>query len=215
MKKITFGSLFALAVCFGFGCDNKGGGSDNYSTSTEEIGSGEGDEIAGTDNDAAQAADSAEMTTGAPATFVYVSDSNFVAKATSGGILEVQLGQAATTKGSSAEVKKFGKKMVEDHSKANAELKEIARKKGWPAEQRMAVEEKTDYNRISGLSGNDFDREYMSKMVSDHEKTIAMFEQATQKATDPDLKAFASKTLPNLRMHLDMARENNNKLQGM
>ena len=215
MKKITFSILFGLAVCFGFGCDKKGGG-DNYSTPTEKIGSGEGDEvIADADSDAGKNTDSAEITTGAPATYVYVSDAEFVSEAASGGMLEVELGKVASKKGTAAEVKKFGDHMVTDHTKANTELKSLAGKKNWTLPTKMNAEHQAAFDRISKLSGKDFDREYMNQMVMDHEKTVAMFEQATQKATDTDLKAFTSKALPTLRMHLDMARENNNKVKGI
>ena len=217
MKKVTSSILIALAVCLGFSCDNKGGG-DNYSTPTEEIGSGEGDEISvggETDAEAARASDSAEISTGAPATYVYISDQDFVTMAASGGMLEVELGKVAEQKGNAADVKKFGQHMVTDHTKANNELKTLAGKKKWTVPASMNAEHQAAYDRISKMTGQDFDREYMSQMVMDHEKTVAMFEKANQKAQDTDLKAFASKTLPTLRMHLDMARENNNKIQGM
>lgn len=215
MKRITFSAFFAVAICFGFGCDNKGG--DNYSTSTEKVGSGEGDEIAtsSTDSEAIQSADSAEMTTGAPTTPPYASDADFVAEAGSGGMLEVALGKVATQKASNAEVKKFGQHMVDDHSKANTELKSLAGKKKWTIPAKMNAEHQATYDRLSKLSGKEFDKEYMAEMITDHETDVALFDQATQKAQDTDLKAFASKTLPTLRMHLDMARETNNKVSAM
>ena len=216
MKKITINALLGLALCVGLGCDNKGGGSDNYSTSTEKIGSGEGDEIAtGTDEtETDNATDSAEISTGAPVTYAYTSDADFVAMAASGGMLEVELGKVAAQKGNAAEVKKFGQHMVTDHTKANTELKTLADKKKMTVPAKMNAEHQSAFDRISKLSGAEFDKEYMNQMVMDHEKTVAMFEQANQKAADTDLKAFASKTLPALRMHLDMARENNNKVKG-
>src|SRR5688500_14725755 len=138
MKKITFSFLFGLAVCFGSGCDNKGGGSDNYSTSTEKVGSGEGDEITtGNETEAGETTDSAEISTGAPVTYAYASDAEFVTAAASGGMLEVELGKVASQKGAAAEVKKFGDHMVTDHSKANTELKSLAGKKNWTIPAKM------------------------------------------------------------------------------
>ena len=212
MKKFTFNFLFGLAVCLGFSCDKKG--SDNYSTSTEKVGSGEGDEIINNnDSDAVRTADSAEISTGAPTTPVYASDAEFVTAAASGGMLEVGLGKVAAQYGAAAEVKEFGHHMVTDHTKAINELKSLADNKKWILPTQMNAEHQATFDRISKLSGKDLDREYMKQMVTDHEKTISMFEQANQKATDTDLKAFASKALPTLRMHLDMARESNNKVK--
>lgn len=216
MRKVTFSVLMALAVGFGSGCDNKGGG-DNYSTTTEKVGSGEGDELAvgsDADSESVRNTDSAEISTGAPATVAYSSDPDFVAMAASGGMLEVELGKVAAQKGAAAEVKKFGQHMVTDHTKANNELKALADKKKISVPAYMSADHKATFDRVSGLSGKDFDREYMAQMVTDHEKTVSLFEQANQQAQDADLKAFASKTLPALRMHLDMARENNNKVTG-
>ena len=215
MRKVLFYSLIGLAIGAA-GCDNKGGGSDNYSTTTEKTGSGEGDEvIVSNETEAEKVTDSAEISTGAPVTYVYVTDAEFVTAAASGGMLELELGKVASQKASAAEVKKFGDHMVTDHTKANNELKSLAGKKKWILPTKMSALHQASFDRISKLTGEDFDKEYMAQMVMDHEKTVAMFEQANQKAIDTDLKSFASKTLPSLRMHLDMARENNNKVKAM
>ena len=130
-------------------------------------------------------------------------------------MLEVKLGKVAAQGGESAEVKKFGDHMVTDHTKALHELNALADKKNWTFPIKMNAGHQAAYDRISKLSGKDFDREYMNRMEKDHEKTVALFELANQKATDTELKSFASKTLPTLRMHLDMARESNNKVKGI
>jgi putative membrane protein len=217
MKKIVYCSLMALAVCFGSSCENKGGG-DNYSTSTEKVGSGEGDELntEPADNASVQteaSTDSTQITTGNPPIPTYTSDADFVATAASGGLMEVELGKIAAQKGASAEVKKFGQHMVDDHSKANTELKQLAAKKKWNVPAKMNAENQATYDRLSKMNGKDFDRDYMAEMVKDHTVDVGLFEQATRKAKDADLKAFASKTTPTLRNHLDMAREINAKTQ--
>jgi putative membrane protein len=222
MRKFTFSAVLALAIGLGFGCEKKRTGDDNanYSTTTEKMGSGEGDELTTepadkTTTDLETSTDSAEITTGAPPTPTYTSDADFVAKAASGGMLEVELGKIAAQKASNADVKKFGQHMVDDHSKANTELKSLAGKKKWTFPVKMKMEHQIAYDKISKLSGAAFDRDYMAQMVLDHTSTVAEFEQATQKATDADLKAFASKTTPTLRMHLDMARQTNDKVKDM
>lgn len=218
MKKITCYAFLAFAVCVGSACDNKGGGGDNYSTPTEKIGSGQGDEITTEPADNADVqtnvpADSTQITTGNPSIPTYTSDTDFVSMAASSGLMEVELGKVAAQKGASPEVKKFGQHMVDDHSKANAELKQLATKKKWTLPTKMNAEHQAAFDQLSKMSGKDFDRDYMAQMVKAHMMDVGMFEQATKQATDADLKALASKTTPTLRMHLDMARELNSKTQ--
>jgi putative membrane protein len=222
MKRIAFSAFIALAIGLGFSCEKKRTENDNpnYSTATEKIGSGEGDELGTKPEDNATtdletSTDSAEITTGAPPTPVYTSDADFVARAASGGMLEVELGKVAAQKATNADIKKFGQHMVDDHSKANTELKTLAGKKKWTLPAKMNEEHQAAYDRVTKMTGAAFDRDYMAQMVNDHTTTVGEFEQATQKATDADLKAFASKTTPTLRMHLDMARQTNDKVKNM
>ena len=93
--------------------------------------------------------------------------------------------------------------MVTDHSKANDELKALAKKKNWtlPAEPDSST--KSTLDSLKSKTGADFDKEYVSEMVDDHEKDVKAFQDKAQNATDPDLKAFAAKTLPTLQKHLD------------
>src|SRR5262249_46404417 len=140
------------------------------------------------------------------------SDSSFLRKAAEGGIAEVALGNLAREKASDPAVKEFPRKMIDDHSKANIELKKLANQKrvDLPAEADPNTQKELD--RLSKLSGIDFDRAYMKLMVSDHQKDVAEFNKQMQSATDPDVKAFVEKTLPTLQQHLQMARENDSKV---
>lgn len=133
-------------------------------------------------------------------------DKNFVEEATEGGAKEVQLGQLATEKASSDQVKKFGKHMVEDHSKANNELMQIVRGKDVRVEGEAEAKEKKAMEKLRNASGAEFDRKYMQQMVKDHEKQVKLFEKEAKDGKDPQLKAFAEKQLPTLREHLKMAR---------
>src|SRR5688572_20555565 len=128
MRKITLNAALAFAVCLVSACENKReGGGDNYSTPTEKIGSGEGDEISTDERSADENVgmetpqDTTSIVTGKPGVPLYTSDAEFVAMTASGGMLEVELGKIAAQKASNAEVKKFGQHMVTDHSKANDE----------------------------------------------------------------------------------------------
>ncbi len=140
-------------------------------------------------------------------------DSTFATKAAQGGLAEVQMGQLATQKAENADVKSFGQQMVDDHTKANDEFKDIASKKGVTLPTSMNAKDQATYDRLSKLSGAAFDRAYMADMVRDHRADIAEFEREANSGSDPDIKGFASKTLPTLRHHLEMAESANGKLK--
>jgi putative membrane protein len=164
------------------------------------------------------------------------SDKKFIMEAAHGGMMEVELGKLAVDKASSPDVKQFAQRMVDDHSKANDELMQLASQKGITlsnadhqammsnadsgtnstnssdkAHQAM-MKGQAMKDKLSNLSGADFDREYMSMMVKDHTKDVKEFEDASTKAKDADLKSWAAKTLPTLREHLQMARDVNGKV---
>ncbi|HEX2960926.1 MAG TPA: DUF4142 domain-containing protein [Ignavibacteriales bacterium] len=136
----------------------------------------------------------------------------FVSDAASGGMMEVELGTMAVQNASSQEVKDFGRRMIDDHSKANDELKSIAAKENIPVPAALKDENRDDVDKLSKLSGSDFDKEYMDMMVKDHKKDIKNFEDMAQNAQSPELKAFAQKTLPTLRQHLKMAQDIQDKM---
>jgi putative membrane protein len=133
------------------------------------------------------------------------SDKKFMEKAAKDGMAEVKLGQLAAQKASAPEVKQFGQRMVDDHSKANDQLKQIASNKGVTLPTELDKSAQKEHDKLSKLSGAEFDREYMNHMVSDHKKAISEFKNEANKAKDADLKQFASSTLPILEEHLNLA----------
>lgn len=193
-------------------------------------------------------------------------DRKFIMEAAHGGMMEVKLGHMAADKATNADVKAFGQRMVDDHSKANSELMALASQKGitLPGASDMAMtdsssnmssttaqssdqqssttsstssstsstsgqqsmdtasgqrharmdastsetlKDQENTNKLSNLSGDAFDREYVNMMVKDHEKDVKEFEKVSTKAKDPDVRAFAAKTLPTLREHLQQIRD--------
>jgi putative membrane protein len=104
-------------------------------------------------------------------------------------------------------VKAFGQHMVTDHSKANDELTQLASTKGVRTATELDSKHRKMVEDMQQLSGDKFDREYVDDMVEDHEQDVKAFEKASREARDPDLRSLASKTLPTLRMHLQMARD--------
>jgi putative membrane protein len=119
-----------------------------------------------------------------------------------GGRAEVALGELAGTHAKNDDVKKFGRRMVEDHGKANEELTALARAKGVDLPKEMDRPQKRVHDRLAKLTGESFDRAYVEEMVKDHRKDVKEFEQQATRAKDPDLKARVDKTLPTLHEHL-------------
>src|SRR4051812_25789702 len=130
-------------------------------------------------------------------------DKDFIMEAAKGGMGEVEMGKVAGQKAKSAEVKSFGQQMVTDHTKANNELKALAKKKGITLDVKPEME---------NFSDTDFDKDYAKEMVKDHEKDVSEFEKEAKNGKDPEVKAWANKTLPTLRHHLEMAKQMQDKV---
>src|SRR5438067_1595292 len=134
-------------------------------------------------------------------------DSNkFAANAAQGGLAEVEMGRLAAERASDPAVKEFGQRIASDHARASAELKTIAQKKGIQLPGELGRSQRSELDKLAKLSGAEFDKEYMSAMVKDHETDVKDFETQAKQGGDPDIKAFANKTLPVLQRHLEMAR---------
>lgn len=133
-------------------------------------------------------------------------DHRFATEAAQGGLAEVELGHLAVDKGQNEKVKQFGQRMIDDHSKANGELKEIAAKDNIQLPTSINAKDQALKDKLNGLSGAQFDKTYMASMVKDHEKDIAAFQKEADGGTNPDLKSFATRTLPMLQEHLRLAK---------
>lgn len=165
-----------LQACGG----NTGGRQENAEDSLEEI----NEATAGVDEESAE----------------------FAVKAASGGMMEVQLGDAAQQLAAGTRIKEFGNMMVRDHSKANDELKTLAATKNITLPDSVGEDHKKHIDDLKQKKGEDFDQAYMDLMIDDHKEDVDLFEKAANNLKDPDLKAFAARTLPTLRAHLDSAQ---------
>ena len=114
-------------------------------------------------------------------------DKMFLRKAAEGGIAQVKLGQLAAQKASSDDVRAFGQKMVDDHTKLNLEMAQVADSMGVMLPKSMNKEDQAEYDKLNALSGNDFDVEYLSFMVKDHHKDLHEFRIEAASPTDPAL----------------------------
>jgi putative membrane protein len=133
-------------------------------------------------------------------------DRSFMMKAAQGGIAEVELGQIAAQKATDPQVKEFAQRMVDDHSKANDKLKQVASSKNVVLPNDLPSDAKREADKLSKLSGTQFDKEYMKDMLSDHKKDVSLFRSTAKSAKDSDVKQFASETLPTIEQHLQMAQ---------
>lgn len=133
-------------------------------------------------------------------------DQTFTTKAAQGGLAEVQTGQLVEQKASSQQVKDFGQMLVQDHTKANQQLRQIAQKDNLNVPSQPSQDEKSEMQKLQGLSGSQFDHQFLQAAVEDHKKDIDLFQNEASSGDNADLKAFAQNTLPVLKKHLQMAQ---------
>jgi putative membrane protein len=135
-----------------------------------------------------------------------VDDKKFVKEAAMDGQAEVELGKLAEQKASSESVKEFARKMVNDHTKVNEQLKQIASQANVEISDQPKGKYESTIKKLNKLSGADFDKAYMKDQVKDHKSAVSEFQSESENGTIPAVKQFASKTLPTLEEHLDLAK---------
>jgi putative membrane protein len=133
-------------------------------------------------------------------------DRNFVEETARDGMAEVEMARLAEQKASNPRVKEYARQLVEDHTKANEELKRIAAAQHFAAPAEIDGGARRKIDNLKELSGTKFDHEFLKHSIEDHEDNIKDFEEMTKDAENQDLKHFASTTLPRLHHHLEMAR---------
>lgn len=129
-------------------------------------------------------------------------DKTFADAAARGGMMEVMMGQLASTTSTNATVKALGEMMAKDHGMANDELKKWASATGYTLPTSLNAEQQKMHDDLKAKKGADFDRAYTDLMVTDHKKDIAEFKKEASGGSDASLKGFATKTLPTLEHHL-------------
>jgi putative membrane protein len=134
-------------------------------------------------------------------------DRTFIMQAGQLSMMEVELGRLAVQRGSSPSVKQYGQEMVEDHTRANQELMQLAMQKKVELPTEMSTQNTAMIDQLSGLSGTSFDTAYKQAMIDSHNQAIALFQAQSQQGQDPQLKAWATQKLPNLQAHLEMVNQ--------
>ena len=132
------------------------------------------------------------------------SDQAFVQEAAVGGLAEVEMGRLAVQKAKDDRVRQFGQKMIDDHSKANDQLKQAASQEGLNVPSAIDEKHKQTMNKLEKLSGAQFDSAYAKEMVKDHREDVKLFEKQAN-AGSSTVQKFAAETLPTLKNHLQMA----------
>lgn len=136
------------------------------------------------------------------------SDRNFMEQAAQNGLAEVEAAKLAQSKSGNEKVKAFAAQMEQDHTKTNDELATLASGKNVKLPTEPSVVQKSKAKAMGALDGARFDRQYADTMgIKAHEDTLKMFQKAASGAKDPDVKAFAAKTVPALEQHLKMSRD--------
>jgi len=202
MKKIKISFLAVSALFWGVGCSSSN--TDTGATaSTAET-------VAGTDTAATAATDAA---TGATTTQPLDSTS-FPVMAASSDMFEVLSSTEAQKRATSADVKAFAQHMITDHTKTSTEMKTLATSKNILLPGAPLPMHQTQMQALSTEDADDFDKAYMTAQVLAHRQAVSLYETASTSTTlDPDLKAFAAKTLPALQMHLDMAQKTRDQVK--
>jgi putative membrane protein len=192
MKKISF---VLLALPLVFACNNGGKDSVEKADSANEAKS-----------DTTSSTDTTNKMSSAGTLAVDQSTADFMVKVADVGMTEIKLGGIAQDKATNKRVKDFGAMMTTDHSKANDELKSLARRKNVTLPESIGEDHQKKIDDLSKKSGKDFDRAYIDMMVDGHQSAVNDFEKASNNTKDADVKSWVDKTLPTLKMHLDSAK---------
>ena len=133
-------------------------------------------------------------------------DTHFIMEAATGGIMEVEMGKLCATQSKNFHVKSLGAMIVDDHTKANAELKTIAANKNLVLPATMNAKDQQMYDGMAKKTGSEFDQAYVKMMVTDHEGDLSDFKKESADGKDADISAFATKTIPVLQKHLEASK---------
>ena len=229
MRSVSIWAV-ALAATLAVAC-NDGNRNNDTTAATDRTGAATADRTPGTPGTAGSD-QPGSRDPGSAATMARASnaddDREFVEKMGQVNLAEVKLGQLAAQHASNAQVKQFARRMVSDHEKANAELKQIASKMAVQVPAALDAKHQELHDRLSKLKGAEFDREYMKAMVDGHQEVAQELERHADSGARPgdrsvgtsgdatqthaSVTAWASKTLPDVRQHLEQAKQIEAKL---
>lgn len=145
---------------------------------------------------------------GSGATSLNTADRRLVLNMAQANMAEIEAGRLAQSKSQNEQVKNFAQQMIDDHTKALEDVRQLAQAKGVTLPTELDRMHKAKANRMQALSGDAFDRAYLAQAgVADHKKSHDMLQKAQSRARDPDVKALAARTLPVVDQHLSTVQQ--------
>ena len=139
-------------------------------------------------------------------------DKKFLAMASQSDVNEIKLSELAEQKATAPAVKAFAKKMVVEHKMMSASMKPFAETWGLTAPMDMDSGHQSEWNKLNGLSGKDFDKEYIDAMVSDHTKALSAFTTEVKDTKNAKFKAAVIKGKSHVAAHKNMAYDLKKKM---
>ena len=206
MKKLSIATIIAGALIFS-ACNGNSNSTTSTTDSTNTMSSSDTgmNRMNDTGTNTMNNADTSKATVDQNAV-------DFAKEAASGGMMEVQFGNLAQKNSKNKDVQDYGKMLVDDHSSLNNDLKDLAGKKNINLPTTVTSDQQDKIDKLSKKTGTDFDKDFISMAVNDHEKDISKFKKAGEKIQDADFKDFIVKALPKLQKHLDKAKELKKKM---
>lgn len=134
-------------------------------------------------------------------------DSHYLVDAAETDMKEIEIGKLAQQKGTDPEIKKFGKMLVDDHTKSSGTVKTLASRKNISLPESLTEKGKEAYNKLNEKSGIEFDKKFAEMMVEGHEKMIEKMNKVAEKAADEEIRVWASNKIPTLTSHLEHAKK--------
>lgn len=133
--------------------------------------------------------------------------SDFMTTAASNGMFEVQASQLAMERSNNAQIDEYAQMMVNDHQKANDQLKQLAQQKNVMLPDSLGENMMGHMQDLRDAQANELDMTYLNKMEETHQSAVDLFESAANDIQDPEVQNFASTTLPTLQQHLDRVKQ--------
>jgi putative membrane protein len=198
MKTIFLTGLLAGFAAFGLSACGETGANANANTNTARTTAN----TTNTTNSGSTLGNAANSVANAVSKVTTDSPADFAKDAAQGGMAEVELGKLALKNSQNPEIKKFAQMMIDDHGKANNELKALATKKNYTLPTDIGSHKST-MDKLTSLKGPDFDKAYVDEMVSDHESDVKAFQKQAANSSDPEMKDFAAKVTPIVQKHLE------------
>lgn len=198
MKRLKLYVPIICAMAFAAGCNSTKTTTDNTSTA-----------VANPNKEAAITGNTIRFNpeTDTAAAISIMDTTSFPNAAASSNMFELMSSQEVQSRGVNPEVRKFAEQMITDHTQTANELKRIAASNGIPLPEAMSPRHQRMLEQLRNAKGKNFDEAYMDAQVLAHREAVTLFERASKNEVNPDLKAFAAKTLPTLKMHLDHAKK--------